>query len=104
MPTCYTYILRCEGDRLYTGSTKDISRRFVQHQEGEGANFTKRYKPLAIVYLEIFDRIDHAYHREKQIQRWSRAKKEALIESHFESLSELSIAYRDKEKYEPIVP
>lgn len=96
MPNCYTYILRCEGNHLYTGSTKDISRRFAQHLAGEGANFTKKHKPIEIVYLEVFDRIDHAYYREKQIQRWSRAKKEALIERHFESLSALSIAYRDK--------
>lgn len=45
---------------------------------------------MLTVYLEVFDRIDHAYYREKQIQRWSRAKKEALIERHFEELSRLA--------------
>lgn len=98
MATCYTYILRCEGNLFYTGSTKNIGNRFAQHMAGEGANFTKRHKPIEIVYLEKFDRIDLAYNREKQIQGWGRAKKLALIESHFKSLSELSMAYRDKKK------
>ncbi len=90
MPKGYTYMLRCEGNHLYTGSTIDIARRFAQHKAGEGANFTRKHKPIAIVYLEAFDRIERAFYREKQIQRWSRAKKEALIESHFDELSRLA--------------
>lgn len=50
-----------------------------QHQMGEGANFTKKHLPVKLVYFEEFDRIDEAFNREKQIQRWSRVKKEALI-------------------------
>jgi putative endonuclease len=75
----YTYILRCEGNNLYVGSTRNIERRFKQHLNGEGANFTRKNKPIEIVYLETHTRIDHAFYREKQIQRWTRAKKEALI-------------------------
>ncbi len=92
----YTYILRCEGDRLYVGSTKNIERRFNEHLSGSGANFTRKFKPIEIVYLESHQRIDSAYYREKQIQKWSRAKKEALIEGKTNDLIELSIPYRDK--------
>jgi putative endonuclease len=79
MPKGYTYILLCEGDNLYTGSTRNIRRRFAQHLHGQGANFTRKHKPIKIVYLEEHGRIDHAFYREKQIQRWSRGKKDALI-------------------------
>jgi putative endonuclease len=80
MPTGYTYILLCEGDKLYTGSTRNIYRRFAQHLSGEGANFTRKFKPIRVVYLEEHSRKDYAFYREKQIQRWSRMKKEALIQ------------------------
>ena len=43
------------------------------------ANHTKKRLPVKLVYYEIYDRIDEAFYREKQVQGWSRAKKEALI-------------------------
>lgn len=92
----YTYILKCADGSYYTGSTKDIDRRLIQHQNGEGANHTRKFGPVELVFVEEFQRIDHAFHREKQIQGWSRRKKEALIRGDFENLSPLSIAYRDK--------
>ena len=92
----YTYILRCEGGRLYVGSTKNIERRFIEHLSGNGANFTRKFNPIEIVYLESHQRIDSAYYREKQIQKWSRAKKEALIQGNMNELKELSVPYRDK--------
>ena len=92
---CYTYILKCADDSYYTGSTKDINRRFSQHESGEGANHTKKRLPVELVYVETFDRIDHAFYREKQIQGWSRKKKEALISGALNQLPQLSMAYRD---------
>ena len=91
----YTYILKCADDSFYTGSTKDIARRLEQHNAGEGANHTKKNLPVELVYLKIFDRIDAAFNREKQIQGWSRKKKIALIENNRENLVEFSKAYRD---------
>ena len=52
--------------------------------------------PVKLVYVEEYPRIDHAFYREKQVQGWSRKKKEALIEGKYEKLPELAIAYRDK--------
>ena len=75
----YTYILRCSDGSYYTGSTIDLERRLEQHQSGEGANHTKKRLPVELVYVEEYERIDVAFYREKQIQNWSRAKKEALI-------------------------
>jgi putative endonuclease len=75
----YVYILLCSNGKYYTGSTIDLERRLIQHQNGEGSNFTKKYLPVELVYIEEFQRIDQAFYREKQIQGWNRLKKEALI-------------------------
>lgn len=89
----YMYILLCSNGKYYTGSTKDIERRLFQHQNGEGANFTKKHLPVKLVYLEEFDRIDEAFYREKQVQGWSRRKKEALIKMQYDKLPGLSKNY-----------
>ena len=86
----YLYILHCADGLYYTGSTNDIEKRLYQHQNGEGANFTKKHLPLELVYLEEFQRVDDAYFKEKQVQGWSRKKKEALINGEFNKLHELS--------------
>ena len=90
------YILECSNGKYYTGSTKNLERRLNQHQSGEGANFTKKHSPVKLVYVEYFSRIDFAFYREKQVQGWSRKKKEALINGDMESLKKESVAYRDK--------
>ena len=94
----YMYILLCANGSYYTGSTIDLERRLEQHQNGEGANHTKKYLPVILVYYEEYSRIDQAFYREKQVQGWSRKKKEALIEGKIELLPELAKAYRDIEK------
>jgi putative endonuclease len=94
----YMYILLCSDGSYYTGSTIDLERRLEQHQNGEGANHTKRRLPVTLVYYEEYPRIDIAFYREKQVQGWNRKKKEALIEGKIELLPELAKAYRDLEK------
>lgn len=59
------YILECADGSYYTGSTIDLERRFKQHQNGEGANHTKKRLPVELVYYEEFERIDKAFYREK---------------------------------------
>ncbi|MCD6178374.1 MAG: hypothetical protein J7K39_00570, partial [Bacteroidales bacterium] len=53
--------------------------------------------PVELVYFEEFERIDKAFYREKQVQGWSRKKKEALIKGEYGILLDLSVAYRNKE-------
>jgi putative endonuclease len=89
----YMYILECADKSYYTGSTKYLELRLLQHQNGEGANHTKNRLPVKLVYFEEFDRIYHAFYREKQVQGWSREKKEALINGQFEKLPLLSKNY-----------
>ena len=92
----YMYILECSDGSYYTGSTKYLEKRLSQHQAGEGANHTKKRLPVKLRYYEEYPRIDYAFYREKQVQGWSRKKKEALINCEFDKLPELAIAYRDK--------
>jgi putative endonuclease len=87
------YILKCANGSYYTGSTIDLESRVQQHQNGEGANFTKKYLPVELIYFEEFARIDEAFYREKQVQGWSRKKKEALINRQHQELPELSKNY-----------
>jgi len=94
----YMYILLCSDGSYYTGSTIDLERRLEQHQNGEGANHTKKRLPVTLVYYEEYPRIDIAFYREKQVQGWNRKKKEALIEGKIDLLPELAKAYRDLEK------
>jgi len=84
------YILMCSNGAYYTGSTKDLELRIQQHQSGNGANFTKKHLPVELVYFEEFQRIDDAFYREKQVQGWSRKKKEALINGEHSKLPLLS--------------
>ncbi len=84
------YILKCSDGTYYTGSTVDLERRLWQHENGEGANYTKKRLPIVLVYFEEFDRVDDAFYREKQIQNWSRKKKQALIEGNLEQLPHLA--------------
>ncbi|MGY3794817.1 GIY-YIG nuclease family protein [Aquimarina sp. 433] len=90
------YILECSDGSYYTGSTKCLEKRLEEHQKGEGANHTKKHLPVKLIYYEAYDRIDTAFYREKQIQGWSRKKKEALIKGELDTLPGLSMAYRDK--------
>ncbi|KEY19299.1 GIY-YIG nuclease family protein [Kaistella antarctica] len=86
----YMYILKCVDDSYYTGSTINLELRLAQHQNGEGANHTRKRLPVVLVYYEEYQNIAEAFYREKQVQGWSRKKKEALIENRPDDLPLLS--------------
>jgi putative endonuclease len=94
--TGWIYILQCSDGTYYTGSTNNMELRLLEHQYGEGAEYTKVRLPVKLVYSEECQSIEDAFLREKQVQGWNRKKKEALINGNVESLHNLSIAYRDK--------
>ena len=74
----------------YTGSTQNIELRLAQHKNGQGAKHTRTRLPVTLIFLEEFSRIDEAYFREKQVQGWSRKKKEALMRSDWQALHDLA--------------
>jgi len=66
---------------LYVGATSSLPHRAMQHREGSGSAFCRRYKLDRLVYAEQHDRIDDAIAREKAIKAWKRAWKIELIET-----------------------
>jgi len=64
---------------LYIGVTGDIARRAFEHREGLLPGFTKRYGVKLLVYIKPFDDIRVAIQREKNLKKWPRAWKIALI-------------------------
>jgi len=91
----WVYILRCADGSFYTGSTIDLERRIAEHDSGLGADFTRKRRPVVLVFAEESDSIETAFARERQVHGWSRAKKLALIEGRLSDLPGLSRSTRD---------
>ncbi len=78
----YIYITTNRNNTvLYVGVTNDLQRRVYEHKEKLTEGFTKKYNVNRLVYYEVFEDIENAIIREKQIKGGSRAKKIKLIES-----------------------
>ena len=78
----YVYILtNLQRTVLYTGVTKDIEQRIIEHYRVRGQNhsFTGQYHVYYLLYYEPHPYINNAIAREKEIKKWSRAKKMKLI-------------------------
>jgi putative endonuclease len=86
----FMYILKCANGSYYTGSTRNLGRRLYQHRSGAGANHTRKYAPVELVYYEEYTLIKDAFYREKQVQRWSHKKKKALIAKNYADLHNFS--------------
>jgi putative endonuclease len=86
----YVYMMASLTGTLYVGVTNSIYQRVTQHREGLSDGFTKKYGVNRLVYFEVFQYVDNAIAREKQIKGWSRAKKVALIEPVNPSWRDLS--------------
>lgn len=85
------YILKCNDDSYYTGVTNDIERRFFEHQTGFNKRaYTHKRRPVELVFQEHFRDVNHAISFEKQVKRWRREKKEALIRGDWDALPSLS--------------
>ena len=79
--SAWVYIMSNRKDGvLYIGVTADLSRRIVQHREGKGSAFCRRYGLTRLVYAEKHDSIEDAIAREKAMKAWKRAWKIELIE------------------------
>ena len=80
MKTYCVYILASASGVLYIGVTNSLMRRVWEHKQKLVPGFTAQYNVTKLVYDEVFDDVRAAIQREKQIKRWSRAKKVLLIE------------------------
>ena len=71
----YIYVLLCNDGSFYTGATNNLDKRFLAHQSGKGAKYTRAHKPIKIIHSEVFATQSEALKREKEIQSWTRAQK-----------------------------
>ena len=65
---------------LYIGITSNLIKRVYEHKEKLADGFTKKYGLNKLIYFELFDSIEEAIKREKQLKKWKRAWKIELIE------------------------
>lgn len=80
----YTYIVtNYTRTNLYTGVTNNLAARLVEHWENRNSSktFAGKYHCFYLVYYETYSDPLQAISREKEIKKWRREKKEALIES-----------------------
>ncbi len=76
----YVYILLCADNSLYTGSTNNLEKRFLDHRSGKGGRYTRSHKPLRIIYQEKLNSKSEALKREIEIKSWNRKKKIKILE------------------------
>ena len=87
----FVYILRCADGTYYVGSTTNLELRVWQHNtDDQGALYTRKRRPVVLVWAAEFDSIAEAFAFEKRVQGWSRRKRRALIEGRWDALPELA--------------
>ena len=76
----FVYILSNWDDSvLYIGVTSNLAKRLYEHRNGLADGFTKKYNVHKLVYYEYTNDVYSAISREKQLKKWMRSKKNALI-------------------------
>lgn len=91
MKNYYVYFMANNfGNVLYLGVTNNLERRVYEHKNGVFEGFSKKYKTIKLVYFETTHSVEAAIAREKEIKKWRREKKDALIEQMNPDLHDLS--------------
>jgi putative endonuclease len=90
MAVYHVYVLASAYGVLYIGVTNHLERRVTEHKQQLCSGFTKKYEVFRLVYFEPFGDVRNAISRERQIKRWRREKKLALIRSVNPKLRDLS--------------
>ncbi len=77
----YIYILRTSANTLYIGQTNNLKKRLKEHQSKstKSAKYVRYFDSISLVYSEKFATRKEAMHREAQLKKWSKVKKETLI-------------------------
>jgi putative endonuclease len=96
--------VRCADGSYYAGTTRaSLELRIAQHNYGTFGGHTSMRRPVVLVYHQEFDRITDAIAAERQMKRWTRAKKEALIRGDFAALRMLARG-RDRDGIDIVRP
>ena len=87
----YVYILQCADNSYYTGISNHLEKRIEEHEKGVYPTcYTYSRRPVVLKFTESYQFVQDAIAREKQVKRWSREKKEALMKGNFEELRRLA--------------
>ena len=86
----WVYILQTADGALYIGQTSNVGERLRKHRYRLGSKFTSDHLSPRLVFGEGPMSLNEAVARERQLKRWSRAKKEALIRGDYHALKPLS--------------
>ena len=86
----WVYILQCCNRTFYVGQSSDISKRIERHLDGSGARHTRQLKEFTLVFVEGPMDPVIAVQRERQLKKWSRSKKIALVQGDIATLKALS--------------
>ena len=101
----YVYMMMSSSRRaLYTGITSRPRQRVWEHKTGAVEGFSKPYHTTRLVYYERYGDVRNAMAREKQIKRWRREKKLALIESMNPQYRDLAADWFDAHCFQPQSP
>ena len=84
------YILQCIDGSYYTGHTEGLEARLAAHQSGAVPGYKRSRRPVTLVFSDSFATRIEALERERQIKRWSRIKKQALIDEDWALLRNLA--------------
>jgi len=80
----FVYILKCSDGSLYTGITKNITKRLEEHNIGDkGAKYTKARRPVKLLYQESSLNRSTASKREYEIKKFTRLKKLQLTQMQY---------------------
>jgi len=86
----WVYILRCRDGSYYTGHTDDLEKRLAEHEQGLAADWTRRRRPVELVWCADAPTRYEALAFERRVKNWSKAKKEALIAGDWERVGFLA--------------
>jgi putative endonuclease len=87
----YTYIIHCADDSYYVGVTNALKDRYIEHEFGINKKaYTYKRRPFKALYWEIYESPSEGIMREKQLKKWTRAKKKALIDGNIQELQRLA--------------
>ncbi len=86
----FVYILKCSDNSYYIGHTDNIEKRISEHQLNEYPCYTSKRLPVDLVFTQSFGSRDEAFIVERQLKKWSRQKKEALINNNWTEVSLLA--------------
>ena len=86
----WVYLLRCADGSYYAGHTDNLEGRLWQHDQGLASDWTRRRRPVELVWCADAPTREEALAFERRVKGWTRAKKEALINGDWNEIGRLA--------------